>query len=221
MTKLKYLLCLFSFFCLTHICGQQVITSVSIDTLANEVTSFVFLIDIPQGGRARFQQRLPAQAKLIAPPLEFLMWDTNNNIFTIVSGTYPKIDTLFFKFTCKVDYFPDNITWGESAFMYEDKNKQVQKINIPAKTYSVREDVKDSVSIQKGMFYIQISASKSPQKITDLEKQIHLQKEHILIERKTDKHYTYLIGHFPTRAAASEKLKDYKKHISDAFVVTF
>ena len=221
MTKLKYIFCLLSFVCVTHTYGQKVITFATVDTVTNEVTSFISLIDIPQGGRARFQQRLPVQAKLIAPPLEFLLWDTNNNIFTIVSGNYPKRDTLFFKFTCKMDYLSDNITWGESAFMYEDKNKQVQKINIPAKVYPVRKEIKDSVSIQKGMFYIQISASKSPQKKTDLEKQIHLQKEHILIEQKTDKYYIYLIGHFPTRAAASEKLKDYKKHISDAFVVTF
>ena len=222
MTKLKYILCVFSFFCLCFpTYGQKVITTAIIDTATNEITSFVSLIDIPQGGRARFQQRLPVQAKLAAPPLEFLLWDTNNNIFTIVAGNYPKIDSLFFKFTCKMDYISDNISWGESAFMYEDKNKQVQKINIPAKIYPVREEMKDSVSLPKGMFYIQVSASKSPQKITDLEKQVHLQKEHKLIERKTDKYYTYLIGYFPTKESASQKLKDYKKYASDAFVVTF
>ena len=222
MTKLKYFFCIFSFLCLsvpTH--GQKIITTATIDTLKQEVTSFVSLIDIPHGGRARFQQRLPAHATLIAPPLDFLLWDISNNIFTIVAENYPKIDTLFFKFTCKMDSLADNIMWGESAFMYEDKNKQVQKINISAKTYLVREEVKDSASLQKGMFYIQVSASNSPQKISDLEKQVHLQKEHKLIERKTDKYYTYLIGHFSTRASASEKLKDYKQYVGDAFVVTF
>ena len=222
MTVFRYILCVFSLFCLSiPTYGQKVITAVAIDTVKNEVTSFVSLIDIPQGGRARFQQRLPNQAKLLAPPLDFLLWDTNNNVFTIVTAIYPKIDTLFFKFTCKLDYLSENIVWGESAFMYEDKNKQVQKINVPAKTYPAREEVKDSASIQKGMFYIQVSASKNKQKIDDLRKQVSLQKEHKLIERKTDKYYTYLIGHFPTRAAATEKLKDYRKYVKDAFVVTF
>ena len=222
MIKLKYVLCIFSFFCLIISAnGQKAITSASIDTVKNEITTFVSLINIPQGGKARFQQRLPIQAKLVTPSLDFLLWDTSNHIFTIIVANYPDIDTLPFQFVCKWNALPDNITWGESAFMYEDKSKQVQKINIPAKTYAVRGEVTDSATLQKEMFYIQISASKTPQKMSDLSKQVHLQSDNKIIERKTEKYYTYLIGHFPTRESASEKLKYYRQYVSDAFVVTF
>ena len=222
MAKLKYILCLFCFLCIINFShGQKVITSASIDTIKNEVTTYVSLINIPQGGRARFQQRLPVQAKLIAPPLDFLLWDTNNHIFTIVSPVYPKIDTLFFHFVCRVNPLGNEITWGESAFMYEDKNKQVQKISIPAKVYPVKTPTIDSAALQKGMFYIQISASKASQRISDLSKSVHLQNEHKIIERKNGSYHTYLIGYFPTRESASEKLKFYRQYVSDAFVVTF
>ena len=224
MTNAKYLLCAFLFSCITlPAFGQKMTLSISTDTVRNEVTTHVSLINIPQGGRVRFQQRLPAQAKLLAPPLSFLLWDTANNIFTIISPNYPKIDTLPFVFVCKMDSLPDRLLWGESALMYEDKNKQVQKIKNPARTYIIREKVKniDSVTLQKGMFYIQVSASKSPQKIGELSKQIHLQNEHKLIERKTANLYTYLIGHFPTKASAAEILKEYKKYAKDAFIVAY
>ena len=224
MTNAKYLFLAFLFFCISlPVFGQKITLSISTDTLRNEVTTYISLINIPQGGRTRFQQRLPVQAKLIAPPLSILLWDTANNIFTIISPNYPKIDTLPFMFVCKMDSLPDRLLWGESAFMYEDKNKQVHKIKNPARTYIIKEKTgnSDSATLQKGMFYIQVSASKSPQKIGDLSKQVHLQNEHKLIERKTSNLYTYLIGHFPTRASASEKLKEYKKYAADAFIVAF
>lgn len=220
--KSKQILCIFSFLIISIFSyGQKVINFAKIDTVKQEVTTYVSLIDIPQGGRARYQQRLLSQAKLVAPPLGFLLWDTNNNIFTIVTANYPKVDTLSFQFVCKINSLNHEITWGESAFMYEDKDKQVQKINIPAKIYSARSEVKDSVVLQKRMFYIQVSASKTQQKISDLSKQVRLQGEHKIIERKTEKYYTYLVGNFPTREAASEKLTYYQQYISDAFIVTF
>ncbi len=222
MMKLKKILSVVSFLVISTLSyGQEVIHSVNIDTVKQEITTYVSLIDIPQGGRARYQQRFPAQAKLVAPPLEFLLWDTNNNIFTIVTANYPKADTLSFHFVCRVNSLGNEIIWGESAFMYEDRDKQVQKINIPAKRYSVRSEVKDSAMIEKGKFYIQVSASKTQQKISDLSKKVRLQGEHKILERKTEKYYTYLIGYFPTREAALEKLKYYRQYISDAFIVTF
>lgn len=201
--------------------GQKVTHFVKIDTIKQEVTTYVSLIDIPQGGRARYQQRLPSQAKLVAPPLEFLLWDTNNTVFTIVTANYPKVDTLSFQFVCKINPLGNEITWGESAFMYENQNKQVQKISIPAKVYPVRVPAADSLSLQKGMFYIQVSASKTQQKISDLGKSVHLQNNHKIIERKNGNYYTYMIGYFPTRESASEKLKYYRQYVSDAFVVIF
>ena len=221
MIKLRYFVCIFFFCSIFSVNGQKVITSAFIDTLKSEVTTFVSLIGIPHGGRARFQQRLPVQAKLIAPPFRFLLWDTNNHIFTILTSNYPSMDTLSFQFVCKMNPLPERITWGESAFMYEDANRQVQKIKIPAKTYSTQAETRDTALLQKGMFYIQISASKNPQKISELSKQLHLQNEHKIIEQKTEKYYTYLIGSFPTRESASEKLNYYRQYIRDAFVVKF
>ena len=149
-SKLKQIICLLSFFSLiVSVSGQEVTISASADTLKNRIKTNVSLIDIPQGGRIRFQQRLPLQAKLIAPPVESLMWDTNNNIFTIIMTNYPDIDTLPFQFVCEMNSLPDTIIWGEVAFIYEDANKQVQIINIPPKRYIVRAPVIKSIALQK------------------------------------------------------------------------
>ena len=111
-----------------------------IDTTNNEITTFVSLINIPEGGRTRFQQRLFYNAKLIRLPIpsEYLLWDTAKNIFTIITPKYPRIDTLNFTFVCRIDTLPDIISWGEAALMYENKNKEVKKNTLPVKNYIIR-----------------------------------------------------------------------------------
>ncbi len=57
MMKLKKILSVVSFLVISTLSyGQEVIHSVNIDTVKQEITTYVSLIDIPQGGRARYQQ---------------------------------------------------------------------------------------------------------------------------------------------------------------------
>lgn len=209
------------FFSLISVSGQKIIVSASADTLRNRVKTVVSLIDIPQHGRARFQQRLPIAAKLVSPPLESVSWDTAHNVFTMTTVDYPHIDTLSFQFVCEMNPIPDTMIWGEAAFMFEDENKSVQKINTPAKKYIVRGKITDPNVLQKGMFYIQIIATKTPNKISDLSKRVHLQSGSEMIEYKTDIYYKYLIGHFSTKEAALKKLSYYRQYSKNAFIVAF
>ena len=121
--------------------AQELTISAKTDTSKNQITTFVSLINIPDGVRARFQQRLPLQAKVISLPLpsEYLLWDTAKNSLTIITPHYPRIDTLNFSFICHVDTLPNVISWGEAALMYENKNKEVKKIALPAKIHPVRQ----------------------------------------------------------------------------------
>jgi len=221
----KYPFCLFFIlFCtiLTHLCGQELKISAKIDTANNEITTFVSLINISEDGRTRFQQRLSPQARLIKLPSETLLWDTANTILTIITPKYPRIDTLNFTFVCRVDSLPDTILWGESALMYENKSGIVQKINVPAKTYLVRQPlISKTDSLTKGMYYIQVSASKSMQSKNEIAKLVHLQKEHIILEEEAKDYYKYFIGNFITKEQASEQLKYYKQYVSDAFIVQY
>jgi hypothetical protein len=220
--------CNFFFFLLlfcavsTYFYGQELKISAKTDTMSNEVTTFVSLVNIPEGGRVRYQQRLSPQAKLVKLPSETLLWNTANNILTIIAPVYPLIDTLNFSFVCRLDFLPDVILWGEAALMYENKYGVVQKINSSAKNYIVRQPpIPEADSLTKGMYYIQVSASKSMQNKTDIAKLVHLNKEHIVFEQKTEKLYKYFIGHFTTKEQATEQLKHYKRYVSDAFVVQF
>jgi hypothetical protein len=193
------------------------------DTISNEITTFVSLINIPEGGRARYQQRLLPTTKLIGlPPYEFLLWDTAKNILTIITPKYPRIDTLKFTFVCRTDTLPDVVTWGEVALMYENKDKEVKKITSPARNYIVRQpSITETDSLTKGMYYIQVSASKTMQNKEDVAKLVHLQKEHIVLEEKTDKYYKYFIGNFSSKEQATTQLKYYKQYVSDAFIVNY
>ena len=131
--------------------GQELKIAAKIDTTSNEITTFVSLINIPEGGRVRFQQRLLPDAKVINLPLpsDFLLWDTAKNIITIIAAKYPRIDTLNFVFVCRTDTLSDTISWGEAAFMYENKTKEVKKISLPAKNYIVRQKNIELDSIKK------------------------------------------------------------------------
>jgi hypothetical protein len=211
-------------FCAIKPCsyGQELKITAKTDTISNEITTFVSLINISEGGRARFQQRLSPQAKLIKLPSKTLLWDTANNILTIITPKYQRIDTLNFTFVCRVDSLPNAILWGEAALMYENKAGFVKKITLPAKNYIVRQSpISDADSLTKGMYYIQVSASKSMQNKNEVAKLVRLKKEHIILEEKTEKFYKYFIGHFTTKEQASEQLKQYKQYVSDAFVVQF
>jgi hypothetical protein len=205
-----------------HVYGQEAVISVKTDTLTNEIITSVSLIHIPEGGRARFQQRLLASTNLVPLPFHFLLWDTSNCIFTLITGNYPAKDTLTFSFVCKIDTLPDMLTWGEAALMYEDRNKQVHKINIPAKNYLIRQQV-DTANpfFIEPYYYIQVSASKTQQKRTDLSKHIRLQTQDVIMERKENQYYKYFVGNFTTKEQASEKLKYYRKYVPDAFIVRF
>jgi len=205
----------------TKICsyGQQLTIYAQADTLSNEITSYVTLINIPEGSRARFQQRLFSQAKLINLSSYFLHWDTADNILTIITPKYPKIDTLSFQFVCKANSLPDVLSWGEAALMYEDNNGIVRKIATPVKQYIVRNNNPDIDSLKVGMYYIQISASKAVQDKKELAKHVHLQSEHVILEEITEAYYKYFIGNFTSKEHAAEQLKYYKKYVSDAFVV--
>ena len=208
-------------FCAGTLCsyGQHITISTQADTLTNEITSHVSLINIPEGSRARFQQRLFSHAKLISLPSDFLLWDTANNILTIITPSYPKIDTLSFQFVCKTDSLPDVLSWGEAALMYEDNKGVVRKIALPVKHYVIRNNNSDVDSLVKETYYIQISASKTMQNKNELAKRVHLQSGHIVSEEKTEKYYKYFIGNFTSKEQASEQLKYYKEYIPDAFVV--
>ena len=220
MRVLKYIFCfLFIVLFYTAANGQQLTISAKADTLTNEITSHVSLINIPEGSRARFQQRLFSQAKLISLPSYFLHWDTANNILTIITPKYPNIDTLTFQFVCKTDFLPDVLAWGEAALMYEDNKGNVQKITSPVKHYVVRNNNTDADSLEKETYYIQISASKTIQNKNELAKLVHLQNGHVIAEEKTEKYYKYFIGNFASQEQAAEQLKYYKKYVPDAFVV--
>ena len=223
MTRLFCSFCFF-FIVLFHAAspysyGQEMLISARTDTLTNEITSLVSLINIPEGGRTRFQQRLSPQAKLINLPSDFLLWDTANNILTLITPRYPRIDTLSFQFVCKTDSLPDVLPWGESALMYEDNTGMVRKITSPVKHYIVRQSYCNTDSLVKDMYYIQISASNAIQDKNTLAKTVHLQKEHIILEEKTGKQYKYFIGNFISKEHASAHLEYYKKYVSDAFIV--
>jgi hypothetical protein len=205
-----------------HSYGQEMKVSVTTDTLTNEITNFVSLIHIPEGGRVRFQQRLlPQSVLIICPALEFALWDTTNHIFTLIFPAYSRMDTLTFSFICKTDSLPDLITWGESALMFENKHKTVEKLNTPARNHIVRQNNIPLDSLIEGFYYIQILASKTIQIKTDVKKLIHLQEEHILLEQKTDKYYKYFIGNFSSKKQASASLKYYRQYMPDAFVRQF
>jgi hypothetical protein len=202
--------------------GQELKITAKTDTTNNEIITFVSLINIPEGGRTRFQQRLSPQAKLIKLPSETLLWDTTNNILTIITPKYPRIDTLNFTFVCRTDSHPNAIFWGEAALMYENKSGIVQKIKSPAKNYNVRQSQNlETNSLKKGMYNIKVSASKSMQNKNDVAKLVHLQNEHIILEEKTEKYYKYFIGNFITKEQASEHLKYYKQYVSDAFLLQY
>ncbi len=201
--------------------GQEIISFARMDTITNEITTFISLVNIPDGGRVRFQQRLHPKATLTNLPSEFLLWDTANNILTLISSNYPSIDTLAFKFVCKTDSLPDVILWGESALMYENKKGIVQKITSPARNYIVRQNRPDIDTLQKESYYIQISASNTMQKKNDIAKLVHLQNEHIILEQKTEKYYKYFIGNFTSKEQASTYLKYYRQYIPDAFIIQF
>jgi len=137
----KIMLCFIAFFFIAIPCiyAQEMKIAAKIDTTSKEITTFVSLINIPESGRVRFQQRLLPNTKIITMPYDFLLWDTANNILTIITPKYPRIDTLNFAFICDTDTLPDTIFWGESALMYENKNKEVKKISFPAKNYIIRQ----------------------------------------------------------------------------------
>ena len=224
MITLKKLRSIILLFCAIKPCsyGQELKITAKTDTISNEITTFVSLINISEGGRTRFQQRLSPQTKLVKLPSETLLWDTANNILTIITPKYPRIDTLNFTFVCRMDSLPDAILWGEAALMYENKAGIVQKITSPAKKYIVRQPpIPDADSLTKGMYYIQVSASKSMQNKNEIAKLTHLQKEHIILEEKTKDYYKYFIGNFITKEQASEHLKYYKQYVSDAFIVQY
>jgi len=209
------------FFCgiKTSFYGQELKIAVKTDTITNEITTFVSLINIPEGGRVRFQQRLSPQARLIRLSPEFLLWDTANTILTIITPNYPRMDTLHFSFVCRMNFLPDAIFWGESALMYENKSGVVQKINLLAKNHIVRQSPPEADSLTKGMYYIQVSAVKTMQNRDEIAKLVHLQTGHSILEERTDNFYKYFIGHFSTKEQASKQLKYYKQYVPDAFVV--
>jgi len=203
----------------THSFGQEMTVSAKIDTANYKITTFVSLMQIPAGGRARFQQRLYPNAKVINLPSEFLLWDTAKNILTLIAANYPRVDTLSFQFVCKTDVLPDTLVWGEAALMYENNKGMVQKINVSAKKYVMRQRNAEMDSLVKKEYYIQISASKAMQNKQELAQLVRLQSEHSIIEEKTEKYYKYLIGNFATEEQAKKQLNYYKKYIPDAFVV--
>ena len=211
---------LFFLFCgiKTSFYGQELKITAQTDTITNEITTFVSLINIPEGGRVRFQQRLSPQVKLIRLSPGFLLWDTANSILTVITPNYPRID-LHFSFVCRMNFLPNAFFWGEAALMYENKSGVVQKINLPAKNHIVRQSPPEVDSLTKGMYYIQVSAVKTMQNRNEIAKLAHLQTGHSILEEKTDKFYKYFIGHFSTKEQASSQLKYYKRYISDAFVV--
>jgi len=216
--------CLFVllFFTTARFYGQEMNISAKIDTTNNEITTFVSLIHISEGGRVRFQQRLAQQAKLVRFSSAFLLWDTAHQILTVITPCYPLVDTLDFMFVCHTDCLPDAILWGEAALMYEDKAKNVQKINYPAKNYIVRQPlISDADSLTKDRYYIQVSASKTVQNKDEIAKLVHLQQEDIILEKKVENYYKYFIGHFITKEQATTQLKYYKQYVSDAFIVQF
>ena len=211
-------------YCIATTClsAQEMKITAKIDTTSNEITTFVSLINIPEGGRVRFQQRLLPNAKIITLPYDFLLWDTAKNILTIITTKYPRIDTLIFTFVCRTGTLSDAIFWGESALMYEKKSGIVQKITLPARNYTVKQPlVPNADSLVKGMFYIQVSASKTVQNKENIAKMVHLQKEHIVLEEKSGKFYKYFIGNFTAKEQANIQLKYYKQYISDAFIVNY
>jgi hypothetical protein len=196
--------------------------SVVIDTVSCEITTHVSFIAIPDGGRIRFQQRLSAQTKLIHLPPNVMPWDTSNNIFSMICVQYPSVDTLKFSFVCKADTLPDILQWGEATLMYEDKNRQVCKIELSAENYIVRQNEDTLNSVAKEMFYyVQVSAFEKPHQTTDIAKLVHLQTNDAITEYKIDKYYKYLIGPFSSKEQAAEKLEYYRQYIPNAFIVQY
>jgi hypothetical protein len=210
------------FCCIDSIYAQKMQMSVVIDTGSCEITTHVSFIAIPDGGRIRFQQRLSAQTKLIQLPLNTLPWDTSNNIFSMICVQYPSVDTLNFSFVCKADTLPDILQWGEATLMYEDKNRQICKIELSAENYIVRQNEDTLNSVPKVMFYyIQVFASAKSQRTTDIAKRVHLQTNDAITEHKTEKYYKYLVGQFSSKEQAEEKLEYYRQYIPDAFIVRY
>jgi hypothetical protein len=195
---------------------------VETDTTNSEITTRISLINIPEGGRARFQQRLLPQTKFVKLSPQTLLWDTAKNILTIITVEYPPIDTFKFSFLCHADTLTDAIVWGEAALMYENKNGEVKKITSSEKKYIIRQSSTMATDrLIKGMYYIQISASKTRQNKEDIAKVIHLQKEDIILEEKADTYYKYFVVHFSTKEQANAQLSYYKKYVSDAFVMNY
>ena len=212
----------FIFFLPVCFYAQELKITVKTDTTSNEITTYISLINIPDGKRVRFQQRLLPNAKLVKLPTEFLLWDTANSVLTLITANYPPVDTLNFAFVCRSETLPDVIFWGEAALMYENKKGEVKKITSAAKNYFVRQPtIPETYNLTKGMYYIQVSASKTVQNSLDVAKLVHLQNEHSILDEKTDKYYKYYVGQFATKEQAIKQLSYYKQYVSDAFVVHY
>lgn len=209
----------------------------------NEIITTVTLLNVPVNGRMRYQQRLPQQVSVKDTHLKGLQWDTADNILTCMALQTIAIDSFSFSFTVQYAGAGKNITWGEAALMYETSDSSVQKLSHsasllmleceqPVPTQEGRVVVSEWGEVKKlsadtvcpitdadNVYYVQVSASRSQQSVTELKRMACMQSGDNMYEMKDNKYYCYRIGPYYAKETATEKLKYYKTRFKDAFIV--
>lgn len=197
------------------------------DTATNILTEHVKFFNIHQGGKMRFQQRILGVNYWLQCNFSTLLWDTNDGILTVISPQFPIVDTLHISFSVKTDDSVSIQQWGEAALICETAHGKMHKQVLPAYSLYVKQETQpqqDTILLAEkrmldGYYYVQVSAMRNKQSIKEMSKQMHLQKDDVLLEKIKGKFHCYFIGHFATKEIARKKLNYYHTYAKDAFVV--
>ena len=95
-----------------------------------------------------------------------------------------------------------------------------EKIDIGEKSTENEQDMQDTAFVWKSSYYIQLFALKNKREIASVKKQVPVLENDMVVEWQRNDLFIYLIGVFPTKKEAEEKLEYYKKHVHNAFVTT-
>ena len=220
----------FVLLCCRNSFAQYVLMQVERDTATNILTEQVKFFNIPQGGKMRFQQRMLGANYWLQSNFSTLLWDTNDGILTLISPHFPLVDTLRISFSVKTEDSVSIQQWGEAALICETAHGKVHKQVLPAYSLYIQQEqqqqscqqdtiVFSATEMLGGYYYVQVSAMRNKQSMKEMAKQMHMQKDDVLLEKIKGKFHCYFIGHFATKEIAQQKLKYYHTYAKDAFVV--
>ncbi|NLK57381.1 MAG: SPOR domain-containing protein [Bacteroidales bacterium] len=196
--------------------AQTIHIVTDIDTVRQTLLTKVYFCHIQAKDKVRWQQVVLPTSKVMIADNQGTIWDTVDNLLTVIWNRFPRQDTLVYSFTVQfIDEMPASFYWGKGALLFVNTNNVIEKIT----TYPqcIRKAVTDSIvdiSNLDTVYYIQVGVGGNHR-----EGDYRLQDGDRIFTVKHNNVYKYQVGPYVSMEQARKCLQFYRKKVPDAFIV--